>query len=93
MDASITPAAPAQAEQDAHRAALWALLFGNFVIGAGILAPAGLHILHLCGAGVRHILGGRLLTVGHASALGYVGAGLVGLAIIGWVAARVRFRA
>jgi MFS transporter, DHA1 family, inner membrane transport protein len=42
MDASITPAAPAQAEQNTHRAALWALLFGNFVIGAGILAPAGL---------------------------------------------------
>ena len=42
MDASFTPAASTQAEQDAHRAALWALLFGNFVIGAGILAPAGL---------------------------------------------------
>jgi predicted MFS family arabinose efflux permease len=42
MDASITPAAPAQAAQDTHRAALWALLYGNFVIGAGILAPAGL---------------------------------------------------
>src|SRR5262245_7875608 len=42
MDDSITPAASAQAEQDTHRAALWALLCGNFVIGAGVLAPAGL---------------------------------------------------
>ena len=43
MDASLTStAAEAQAEQGTHRAALWALLFGNFVIGARVLAPAGL---------------------------------------------------
>lgn len=30
------------ASEPAHRGALWALMFGNFVIGAGVLAPAGL---------------------------------------------------
>ena len=49
MNASLTSTAAEartragrEAEQDTHRAALWALLFGNFVIGAGVLAPAGL---------------------------------------------------
>lgn len=38
------------------------------------------------------LVGGRLLTLGHASSLGFVGAGLVGLAVIGSLTARFRFR-
>jgi predicted MFS family arabinose efflux permease len=44
------------------------------------------------GQAVGTFVGGRFLTLGHAGALGYVGAGLVGLAIIGSLAARFRFR-
>lgn len=49
---------------DTSRRTLWALLFGNLVIGTGVLLPAGLLSVIMEGVGVSAAEAGLLLTVG-----------------------------
>jgi MFS transporter, DHA1 family, inner membrane transport protein len=49
---------------DGSRRTLWALLFGNLVIGTGVLLPAGLLTAIMTGIGVSAAEAGLLLTVG-----------------------------
>jgi MFS transporter, DHA1 family, inner membrane transport protein len=49
---------------DSSRRILWVLLFGNLVIGTGVLLPAGLLSVIMAGVGVSAAEAGLLLTVG-----------------------------
>lgn len=49
---------------DTSRRTLWALLFGNLVIGTGVLLPAGLMSVIMAGIDVSAAEAGLLLTVG-----------------------------
>src|SRR5262245_10498164 len=60
MTAPAVPATSAQSE----RSALWALLAGNFVIGTGILLPAGMMNDLAPGLGVSIAKGGSLIWAG-----------------------------
>lgn len=50
--------------QDSHRLALWALFAGNFIIGTGIMLPAGMLNDLSAGLGVSPATAGLLLIVG-----------------------------